>query len=180
MKFDLPWWVKVGFGIVVLGVGASISQLIKNFDVLYILMAIVLVVLSSITGAIIARLTASQQITKAEEDLLEKSDNLATQIREFQDETQKIINQSRSCQNCTTSLNLSIQTLKQILRGKFGESLITYEDLKQIEGNVRKNEEILVLTSALQLEDDELRDVILQNFKKSIKYKYLIPSVLSH
>lgn len=179
-KFDLPLWLVPGLAIILLGGAFILNEILKSkllgpFARVALLLSFILCTLSSIVGAVVARLTASQQITKAEEELQEKFDNLATQIKKFQDESQKIIEQSKICQNCVNSLGLLINTIKQMMQGQFGESLITYENLKQIEGNVEENREIWVLTSALQLEGVELREVIRSNFKKGIKYKYLIP-----
>lgn len=58
---------------------------------------------------------------------------------------------------------------------KFGRSIITYHDLVQIEGSVKNNRNIWVLTSALELEVDELKETINMNLRNGIKYTYLIP-----
>lgn len=174
-KFSLPWWINILFGIIVVGITITISVLLRPFNAFNILISIILVVFAAITGAITARLTASQRLTEAEETLQTKFSAFENQIASFRAEAQKIITQSEICQNCATSLSLSIKTVKQVIEGKFGKSLITYEDLIQIEGSMEKNKEIWVLTSALQLEGVELRQVMLKNFQKGIKYKYLIP-----
>ncbi|MFC1561078.1 hypothetical protein ACFL4V_01225 [Candidatus Latescibacterota bacterium] len=174
-KIELPWWTGIVFGVIIVGIATTISVLLSKFDATNIFTAIVLVTLSAISGAIVARFTASKQITDAEEDIKRKFNALEGQITKFQDEINKIIAQSEICRNCANSLGLSVKTVKQLIEGKFGESLITYEDLIQIEGIVENNREIWVLTSALQLESVELREVIYKNFKKGIKYKYLIP-----
>lgn len=176
MPKEVPWWLSIVVGVAIVGATIIVDGLFDLFSNTAILLAIILVVLASIIGGIIARFAAGQQITKAEEDIQKEIKNLEEKVREVHSETKTIIDHSNTCQDCITSLNLSIQTLKQILKGELGESLITYEDLKQIEGSVNEEGEIWVLTSALQLEATELNDIIYKNFEKGIKYKYLIPS----
>lgn len=67
------------------------------------------------------------------------------------------------------------RALSDIYLGKFNHSIITYYDLLDIESKVEENGEIWVLTSALELENGELRDIIRSNFKNNIKYIYIIP-----
>lgn len=174
-KFNVPWWVSTVFGVIIVVGGIVFGLLFEKLNITNVLMAIILVVLSAITGAIVARLTASQRLTESEENLQGKFNALEKNISNFQNEIQKIIDKSTICQNCANTLYLSIKTVKEVIEGKFGEALITYEDLIQIEGSVNPKGEIWVLTSALQLEEVELKEVIYNNFKKGIKYKYFIP-----
>lgn len=57
----------------------------------------------------------------------------------------------------------------------FKKSIITYEDLINIENSVEENGEIWVAISALKFENEELKEIIRSNFKKNIKYVYLLP-----
>lgn len=57
----------------------------------------------------------------------------------------------------------------------FKGSIITYEELINIENSVEANGEIWVVTSALKFENEELKEIIRSNFKKKITYIYLLP-----
>jgi len=178
----LPWYITIPVTVICLLLLAAINIVLSKIfefksEIIwqsYLLICIV-VISSAVIGAIVARLTASQQINHAENDLKERFDNLKGLIEIAEKKVDDIKNQSLVCQNYSNSLSLAVTTLRQIIQGEFGKSLITYEDLKQIENSVANNAEIWILTSALELEDNELKDVIISNFKKGVKYKYLIP-----
>ena len=179
----LPWWVTIPatiiFLLVLSGLNVVLSKIFEFKPAIiwqsYLLISIV-IISSAIIGALVARLTASQQITRAEDELNLKYDDVKKLLTSVQRQAEDMKKQSLICQNYGNSLSLVVSTLKQVIQGKFGEALITYEDLKQIENSVRNNTDIWVLTSALELEDNELKQVIISNFKKGVKYKYLIPA----
>jgi len=175
MNFNLPPWLSIIIAILILCATIAIGYLIDRFNIVHVLSAIGLVVVAATVGVIMASLTASQRLTEAEENLQKKSSTLEEHIIKVQDETQKILAKSKMCQDCINSLEISVETVKQIIQGKLGEFILTHDDLVQIEDSIPEREEIWVLTSALELEDNELKEVIRKNFGKKIKYKYLIP-----
>lgn len=70
----------------------------------------------------------------------------------------------------------SAQEITRIAMEQFGDSIITYHDLAEIERNVEEKGQIWILTSALELEEEEeLAKIIRENFKKKIEYIYFIP-----
>lgn len=183
LVLNLPWYVPLPATVILLGLLAGLNvALSKYFEVkpdmiwpTYLAISIV-VMCSAVIGAFVARLTASQQLVQAENEINSRYDNLKLLIESVEREIKSIKTQSSACNGYGNSLSLSISTLKQIIQGEFGDSLITYEELKQIENAIPDNRQIWVLTSALELEDNELKKVIISNFKRGVIYKYLIPA----
>ncbi len=174
-KLELPWWVHIVIVVCVVAGTIALESLLLEFKLRNILLAILFVSLSSFVGAIVAKLTAGRQLVAATQELDQKFDETKVQIGQFKTEIDRVLSNSLTCERCIQSLNLSINTVKQLMEGEFRESLITYEDLVRIERSVRERSEIWVLTSSLVLENEELKETLQENFKKGIKYKYLIP-----
>jgi len=184
---SVPWWLRAIIAMVLLVLlvgGAIVLQKLLDFeftkqDIFYSLLCIVgIVFVSSIVGAVVALLTASQKISNAEEKLEGKMRDLKQQTDAIQTVAQKVSDNLQRYQKGTELLNNIIASAKEISRialERFGKSIITYHGLIEIENSVEKDGEIWVLTSALELEGVELKQTIRDNFKKNIRYTYLIP-----
>ncbi len=184
---SMPWWLPNVTTIVlfVLLIGGTIvvgKVLSLEVDSRNILLGfgfiLAIVILSSLIGAVVARLTASQHVLIAEGKLTEAFKSLGQQADRFQEESQKLSNLPEKCQKRTKLLDDAIKSAKEITHmalEKFGRSIVTYHDLMKIESSVERNGEIWILTSALELEDEDLKEIIHANFNKGIKYTYLIP-----
>ncbi len=153
----------------------------KLFDIkpemfLPILGSFLLIIICSVfLGALVTRLTASQQLIETESDLSKKYDNLKTLTESVGKEVNAIKSQSATCNDNSNSLSFLVATLQKIIQSNFGGSVITHKELEHIENLIPENDEIWVLTSALELEDNQLKEIIINNFKKGVVYKYLIP-----
>lgn len=181
-KSDLSWWVTIILVVVFVGVAQILSVVLGKLDIITVVWSFILIVLvvalAALIGAIVTRLTANQQILTVEEELVEKFKSLEQQVDRFEKESQKISNLPERCQECTKYLNDTIESAKEIIHialEKFGGSIVTYRDLIEIESSVEEKGDIWVLTSALELEDVELKKIVRNNFKKKIRYIYLIP-----
>jgi len=182
MGKDTPWWAKILLILVVFSFSILLTIMLEKRDIVFTAIAFCIVILSALVGALVARFSANQQFIIAEADIEKKSkyiqqkiNEIGDVIKEIRNEAKNVIKNSDNCKSCINSLGLLAQTLKQVIDGKFGESLITYEGLIEIERNVKSGGEIWVLTSALELEDRELNEIIKKNFDKGISYTYLIP-----
>jgi len=180
-NIDLPAWLAVLLGLVVFGLGSVVSVLIGNLSLKTILFALALVVVSCVGGSVVALVTSRQRIRAAEQDILNSYTELEKRIKTVTEVAEHISNLPIACQRHWEPLDLSIKAVNMLkslaLRefDKHGGSLVTYDDLAHIEANVPPNGSIWVLTSALQLEEEELKDVIHENLRKGVKYLWFIP-----
>jgi len=71
----------------------------------------------------------------------------------------------------------AIEALKHFKPGLQHETLITYQEFKDIEKEVFKDEKIFILSSEFRLDEDAdfQKNVIFKNFDKNVKYTYFIP-----
>ena len=141
-----------------LAIGLILSAITNLVTPWNVTAAAVIVALSIVTGSYISIITSKDLIIRAEKRSFNENEYLQRIERVVQ----------------------SVDTISQIAKGKFGKSIITYQDLAMIEKDVERDGEIWVLTSALELERDEgaegLADIIKINLKdKKIKYIYFIP-----
>lgn len=170
-NFKLPSWSYPIIGVIFAITAYLFSIYSGKLNTDDIFMAVALIVLSSIMGAVVARITT-------EKEFKEKFKCLEQLADRFQKECQKVSNQPERCQKRIKLLDDVTKSAKEITHvalEKFGKSIVSYHDLIQIERSVKKEKEIWVLTSALELEKDELKEVIHKNLKNKIKYTYLIP-----
>ncbi len=149
----LPASVIIGIPIALFIFILILNQFIGAVEPKQFLLAAGLVAVSSFVGVLVARFTASDQILKAEEEFKKVKVDL--------DNLDKAIKSS--------------QTITRIVIEKFGKSIVTYHDLIELESKVEENGQIWVLTSALELEDAELKEIIRTNLRKKIVYTYFIP-----
>jgi len=186
---SLPWYWRTMFGIVLLVILAIAAFVVKKFFVLdfdtekefylYSLVAIVIIViLSSFVGALGALSTTSHVIQEAEENINGQIDSLSKhveQLRATSKDTSEQLQESRECIGLLRGEISRAQEIVKVSLERFGRSIVDYHELMKIENSVEDNGEIWVLTSALELEGDELKEIIFDNLSRGIKYKYLIP-----
>jgi hypothetical protein len=134
-----------------------LNKFVNVIDPWSVVGATVIVVLSIGTGTYISIYSAKDLILRVEARSVKENDFLGRLER------------------CTNSVGV----ISQIAKGDFGKSIITYQELAQIEKDVEEDGEIWVLTSALELERDTgkegLADIIQTNLDKNIGYTYFIP-----
>jgi hypothetical protein len=176
---ELPWWASLILPIVVVVLGLVISQFSNLIDMRTTLISgvivIVLVIISSLVGSLIAKNSLKDDLIEAENNLNEKAVNLEKQIQGLEGKINALSQIPDILLNRINALNDSISELKIINQNMLGRSLINYEQLASIEKGVEEKEEIWVLTSHLQLEDAEFRELIIDNLRRGIVYKYLLP-----
>jgi len=85
-------------------------------------------------------------------------------------------NAVRTLERTCSELSASLKMHLQIVTEQFGQSLITYKGMAAIEASVSSGDDILILTSALELEEGELANIIRGNLSRGVKYTYLLPS----
>jgi hypothetical protein len=91
-----------------------------------------------------------------------------------------IANQPQTCKEIQNNLN-SIQStaehFKSVLVGNIVEkSVMIGSKVDNLEGSVEKDKRIIILTSKFILEGNtDFSNVIIQNFRKGVKYQYLVP-----
>lgn len=139
------------------------------------LFVLLLTCLTAIIAAQIAKLRGTidvdEKLNKCEKLLMEFS-NESSRINSVLGESANTIVKQKTI---LSNLQISLNTFKQIMADHLGDSLVNHEDLAHLEANVKPNSEIWILTSSMQLEATELENIILDNLKKGVTYKYLIP-----
>lgn len=156
-RFGRSGAIGAGLGVIIFFAGYLVNILFNILHPRWLLAGLGLVCISGVIGAF-AGLFFAQQPTD-----------------EFREEAQNLVALLKTFQERTGTLDDYIFKLEQIVKGALRESLIDYRELVRIEGGVRENARIWVMTSALELEEEELREVIRGNFRKGVCYTYLIP-----
>ncbi len=184
---SLPWYWRTVFGIallVMLCLAAPVAKRFLDFNTeqefyLYSLIAILLVtLLSAFIGGLSALFMTSHIVHEAEEKVNEQINRLSTQAKQFETISQNTSTQLQESHKCINLLHEEISRVQEIVKvalERFSKSIIDYHGLMGIEDSVRDDGEIWVLTSALELEGDELEEIIFKNLQRGIRYKYLIP-----
>lgn len=184
---SLPWWLRYPiYTVIVFALMAGPSIVTKLINpsthvefLLYSIYALVLVILlSALVGALMGIIASDHVISAAKESVAET-------VRKFHSEAENIANiqaeatkQFEILRQQVRALDDEIARAQEIVKvalGKFEASIVNYTKLVEIEGSVEKGGEIWVLTSALELEGDELRETIRRNLDNGVQYTYLIP-----
>jgi hypothetical protein len=72
------------------------------------------------------------------------------------------------------------QQLAALVIQRWGKLVIDVDKMVEIEAGVEEKADIWVLTSALEIEKQELSAAIHGNMKKGVKYTYIIPDTAGH
>jgi hypothetical protein len=184
---SLIWWIRHAVWIVFLFAamaGPFVVTRLLDFNtptefLWYSILSCLLVTgLAALVGALVGLLTAKHVISTAQDNVTEMIGNFAQEIEKVKDIQSSAAKHLDKLAEQVSSLDYEIarsQEIVQVALGRFEASIVDYHGLLEIEGSVEKDSDIFVLTSALELEDDELRDTIRTNFGKGVKYTYLIP-----
>lgn len=137
--------------------------------------------ISSLIGAVVTLYGLRERISAAGKELEGRIEALKDQAKKLQEDSQSFSTQSQNCTRCSQELKSYVDSLHQVLDlvlSKYGvepQSLVPLSELVRIEGNVGEEQEIWVLTSALELEETVLKETIFNNIRKRIKYVYFLP-----
>lgn len=150
-----------------------------NTELVYAL-AIILasIIIASIVGTYAVRLKSGEYISNNRIELEKKMGELNGLVTNLTTASNNFLDQPQQCRECLKVLNGSIEESKRIIPlalGKFHELIIDHDELKRIESNISDDGDIWVLTSAIKLEHTLLKDVILDNLRKKVKYTYMLP-----
>jgi hypothetical protein len=176
---ELPWLIAIILTFVFFVVSVFVSQLLNLIDLKTLAITggllVILVIISAVIGSAITRITINNDLVDAENRLEEKAANFENQILGIEKRFNTFAQIPESFSTRMMGLDKSINDLKQITQSTLGKSLISYDELSQLESSVEEKEEIWVLTSHLRLEDVDFRDIIIRNLKRGVIYKYLLP-----
>lgn len=131
---------------------------------------------SALVATIVVFVTKREQWLEDEKTLQGRVKEMEGSITKLEVECTKLTDCANTWQGVAQSLEKSVAIMQDVLKTEFGKTIIDYSALKEIEGSVKEGGEIWVLTSALELENTELKETIRANFRKNIIYKYLIPN----
>jgi len=185
-RTTIPGWVGIVFAIIFLVILAALSQFLSKWlklpeegkdTLLWGTLGLVLGValLAALIGVIVGRVVSNTAVVEATSRCEECLNHFIEAANRLREDLASAVGHSAECGLSIVNLRQCLDALGQIILQKTGALLITYGKMREIEGAVAPGSEVWVLTSALELEDTELRDVIRSNLKKRVKYKYLIP-----
>lgn len=179
----VPWWagfVVPSLTIIVIVVGVKLFETwlpprsLSNV-VLVSIFIFVLSVFTTVIAALVTKIGADMDIDRQLVECGELLKNFHLESSRVQEVVAKSATMTARYEADLSNLEMSLNTLKQIMFDHLGKSLVNYEDLARLEAEVKPGKEIWILTSSMQLEETDLKDIILKNLKNGVVYKYLLP-----
>lgn len=149
-----------------------------ELSIMSVAAALLIIFLSGLAGALVGRFSLRNDISAAEQVITGMLDSVHQEAQRLADGISKVPEIQGQCGTLQEAMRKAIDSAAEITRialGEMSESVTDVNGLVSLEARVGAGQHIWILTSALELEDRELKRVIQENLRKGVKYTYLIP-----